>query len=209
MKLVTLLSSGIDSPVATYLLSKKVTDIIFLHVDIKPFTDEKEKENFLKIAKKLKEIIGSNVKTYIVSHGENLDKFIRKCDKKYTCIFCKRMMLRYAEKIAEKENAMAIIMGDSLGQVASQTLDNLNVIDKAINIAVLRPLIGFDKQEIIKISKRISFYDLSILPSKQCTAVPNKPSTSAKIEKILLEEKKLEIKKLVEKTVKDAKIVKI
>jgi len=209
MKLVTLLSSGIDSPVATYLLSKKTTDIIFLHADIRPFTGRKEKEIFLKIAKKLKDIITPNIKIYIISHGENLDEYIKKCDKKYTCIFCKRMMLRYAEKIAEKENASAIIMGDSLGQVASQTLDNLNVIDKSINFPVLRPLIGFDKQDIIDISKRISLYDLSILPSEGCMAVPNKPSTSAKIEKIIQQEKKLDIKKLVEKTVKDSKIVKI
>lgn len=209
MKLVSLLSSGIDSPVATYLISKKAIELIFLHGDIEPFTDKKEYQNFLKIAKQLKIIVKPGVKIYVVSHGENLDKYIRKCDSKYTCIFCKRMLLRYAEKIAEKEKAQAIVLGDSLGQVASQTLQNINVIDEAVDISVLRPLIGFDKQEIVDISKKIGLYDLSILPSKECTAVPNKPSTAAKIEKIVEQEKKLDIKNLVEKTVKDSKLVKI
>jgi len=209
MKLVSLLSSGIDSPVATYLLSKKTTELIFLHGDIEQFTDKKEYQNFLKIAKQLKKIVKPSVKICVVSHGKNLDKYIRQCDGKYTCIFCKRMLLRYAEKIVEKENAQAIILGDSLGQVASQTLQNINVIDEAIDIPVLRPLIGFDKQEIVDISKKIGMYDLSILPSKGCNAVPDKPSTAAKIEKIVEQEKKLDIKNLVEKTVKKSKIIKL
>lgn len=209
MKLVSLLSSGIDSSVATYLLSKKSTNIIFLHGNIEPFTDKKEKENFLKIAKKLKEIIKPNVKIYILSHGKNLEEYIKNCDKKFTCVFCKRMLLRYAEKLAQNEKAEAIILGDSLGQVASQTLENINIIDEAVNTPVLRPLIGFDKQEIVNISKEIDIYDLSILPSKDCTAVPSKPSTAAKIEKIRSEENKLDIEKLVEYTFKNAENIKI
>ena len=97
------------------------------------------------------------------------------------------MLLRYAEKIAEKESASAIIMGDSLGQVASQTLKNINTIEQSIKIPVLRPLIGFDKEDIIKIAKEIGTYDLSILPTVGCKAVPDNPVTQAKLEKILEE----------------------
>jgi len=98
------------------------------------------------------------------------------------------MMLRYAEKIAEKYDADAIVTGDNLGQVASQTLQNIKTIEESIKIPVLRPLIGFDKEEIILIAKEIGTYEYSIKPSSGCTAVPDKPSTSAKIEKILQEE---------------------
>jgi len=209
MKLVSLLSSGIDSPVATYLLSKKAEDIIFVHGNNQPFSDKKEYENFLKLTKHLKKIIKPDVKTYVLSHGKNLDEYIKNCDKKFTCIFCKRMLLRYAEKISKINGFDGIVMGDSLGQVASQTLQNIKVIDQAVSIPIFRPLIGFDKQEIVSIAKKIGTYDSSILPSTGCTAVPYKPSTAARIEKIISEEKKLDIEKLVNQTVKNSNIIKI
>ncbi len=209
MKIVSLLSSGIDSPVATYLLRKKTGKIILLHGDIVPFTDKKEYENFLKLSKYLKKTIKKEIEVIVLSHGKSLENYIKNCDKKYTCVFCKRMLLRYAEKICKKNSYDAIVMGDSLGQVASQTLQNINVIDRAIEVPIIRPLIGFDKQEIVDIAKKIGTYKYSILPSKGCTAVPNKPSTAAKIEKIIDEEKKLDIDKLVEVTVVNSKTLKI
>ena len=117
------------------------------------------------------------------------------------------MLLRYAEKIAEKESADAIIMGDSLGQVASQTLQNIRVIDNVVKIPVFRPLIGFDKEDIVRIAKEIETYDHSILPSDGCNAVPNKPATSAKLEKILDEEAKLDIDRLVNEAVEKSKLL--
>jgi len=201
MKLVSLVSSGIDSPVATYLFSKKSEEIILLHGDIKPFIDDREIENFKRLVEHLKKICDCSLKTYLIPHGNVLNSYRENCDIKFTCIFCKRMLLRYAEKIAEKEGADAIIMGDSLGQVASQTLQNILVIDNAVNMPVLRPLIGFDKEDIIRIAKEIGTYDLSILPSDGCNAVPNKPATSAKLDKILEEEKRIDIKKLIDETV--------
>jgi len=209
MKFVSLISSGIDSPVATYLLSKKADEIILLHGDITPFTDKRESENFLKIAKHLKKISSCKIKVYIIIHGKSIMDFEQSCNNKYTCIFCKRMLLRYAEKIAEKEEASAIIMGDSLGQVASQTLQNIRTIEQAIKIPVLRPLISFDKEDVVKIAKEIGTYDLSILPSDGCSAVPNKPSTRAKLEKILDEENKINVDILVNAAIKNIKIIKI
>jgi len=209
MKFVSLLSSGIDSPVATYLMSEKADLIIFVHADTYPFADEKENKNFYDIAKFMKKLLPCSVKIYLIDQGGNLEEYKKKCNSRFTCIFCKKMMLRAAEKIAEKEKADAIIMGDSLGQVASQTLQNIKVIDKAVRIPIIRPLIGFDKEEVIKIAKKIGTYDLSIQPSSGCSAVPNKPSTMAKYDQILDEEKKINIEELVDKTVKNARLISI
>ena len=143
------------------------------------------------------------MKTYVVPHGNSLNLYRKNCDIKFTCIFCKRMLLRYAEKIAEKEGADAIVMGDSLGQVASQTLQNILVIDNAVNIPVFRPLIGLDKEDVVRIAREIGTYDLSILPSDGCNAVPNKPATSAKLDKIIKEEKKIDIVKLNDEAVNE------
>lgn len=209
MKLVSLVSSGIDSPVATYLLSKKAEEIILIHGDIRPFTDNREIENFNKLVYHLKKIISKKIKLYLIKHGSSLSEFKQNCNNRFTCIFCKRMLLRYAEKIAEKESADAIIMGDSLGQVASQTLQNIKTIEQAIKIPIFRPLIGLDKEDIVKIAKDIGTYDLSILPSDGCNAVPNKPLTKAKIEKIEVEENKININNLVKKAIENSQIITI
>ena len=209
MKLVSLISSGIDSPVATYLMSKKAEKIILLHGDIKPFTDENTLNNFLKLAKHLKNISKSEISVFVLSHGKSLEKYKLNCEEKFTCIFCKRMLLRYAEAVCKKYSFDAVVMGDSLGQVASQTLQNINTIESAIKTPVLRPLIGYDKQEIIKIAKEIGTYELSILPSIGCTAVPNKPATEAKLEKIINEEEKLDIENLINQIIDNLLVVKI
>jgi thiamine biosynthesis protein ThiI len=207
MKFVTLISSGIDSPVATYLISKKAKDLIFVHSDNRPFTDDREINNFITIAKYIKEKISSNIKVYIVPHGHTLISYKDCCEARFSCVFCKRMMVRYAEKIAEKEKADAIVMGDSLGQVASQTLQNIQVVDSAVKIPILRPLVGFDKEDVVKIARKIGTYELSILPSSGCAAVPNKPSTRAKLEDVLKEEKKLNIEKIVNEVVDNSEII--
>jgi len=204
MKFVSLLSSGIDSPVATYLISKNADEIIFVHGDIRPFSNDKEIENNKKIIEKLKEITKVKIKAYNIPHGNNLKSYMKKCNPRFTCVFCKRMLLLYAERIAEIESADAIVMGDSLGQVASQTLQNIKVVDSSVKIPILRPLIGFDKDEIVSIAKNIGTYKLSILPSEPCTAVPKKPSTMVNLEKFLEEEKKIDIKRLISDSIKNS-----
>jgi thiamine biosynthesis protein ThiI len=206
MKLISLISSGIDSPVATYLMSKSSEEIILAHGDIRPFTDDKEIENFLKLAIHLKKISKCKISIYLIPHGPSLLKFKNICNNRFTCIFCKRMLLRYAEKIAENESASAIVMGDSLGQVASQTLNNIKTIEQSIKIPVLRPLIGFDKEDIVKIAKEIGTYDLSILPTIGCKAVPDNPVTQTKVEKILEKEKNLDYINMVIEAVKKSQI---
>ena len=207
MKFVALVSSGIDSPVATYLLSQKADEIVLLHADNRPFTDDREIEKFLTLAKYLKKLVPSTLSALLIPHGQTLQAYKTSCDNKFTCVFCKRMMLRYAEAIAKKEEADAIIMGDSLGQVASQTLQNIRVVEQAVSIPILRPLIGFDKEDTIQIAKKIGTYDLSIAKAEGCAAVPTKPSTQARLEHILAEEQKVNVEELVRHVVSQAKIV--
>ncbi|MGF3585354.1 MAG: hypothetical protein ACQXXD_06525 [Thermoplasmatota archaeon] len=201
MKFVSLISSGIDSPVATYLVSKKAKEIILVHADIRPFTDDREIKNFILIAKHLKKIINCKTRAYIVPHGYSLTSYKQNCNNRFTCVFCKRMMVRYAETIVEKENADAIIMGDSLGQVASQTLQNISVVEQAVKTPILRPLIGLDKEDVVQIAREIKTFDISTLKSDGCKAVPYKPATRAKLEQILFEEKKIDVKKLVKQAI--------
>ena len=207
MKFVSLVSSGIDSPVATYLLSRHGEDIILLHGDGRPFTDDREIENFIRLAKHLKIKTTNNLKAFLIPHGDSLTVFKQKCKQRYICVLCKRMLVRYAEKLAENEKAEAIVMGDSLGQVASQTLQNLRVVEDAVDIPILRPLIGLDKEDIIQIAKKIGTYDYSIIPSSGCSAVPNKPATKARLEDVKSEEKKIDVKKLLDQAIKNAELV--
>jgi len=209
MRLVSLVSSGIDSPVATYLLSKTTDEIIFVHADNRPFTDDREVENFILIAKHLKKIMRVKPKAYVVPHGDTLILYKQNCNNRFTCVFCKRMMVRYAEAVAKKEDADAIIMGDSLGQVASQTLQNIRVVEQAVKTPILRPLIGFDKEDVVKIAREIGTYELSVLKSDGCKAVPYKPATRAKLEQILSEEGKIDVKKLVKQAMDKATEIKL
>jgi len=207
MRFVALMSSGIDSPVATYLLSKKAEEIILLHMDNRPFTDDREVKKFIVLAQHLKKILPSTLKALLLPHGRTLERYRTECNTKFTCVVCKRMMLRYAEVIALKESADAVVMGDSLGQVASQTLQNLRVVEQAVSIPILRPLIGFDKEDTIAIAKQIGTYDLSIAPAEGCSAVPVKPSTQARLEQILAEEQKIDVNELVSYVIAHAQSV--
>jgi thiamine biosynthesis protein ThiI len=207
MRFVALVSSGIDSPVATYLLSKHAEEIILLHADNRPFTDDREIEKFITLAKHLKKLVPSKLTALLLPHGQTLEAYKTHCNNKFTCVVCKRMMMRYAEAIAKKKSADAIIMGDSLGQVASQTLQNLRVVEQAVSIPILRPLIGFDKEDTIQIAKKIGTFDLSIAKAEGCGAVPMKPSTQARLEQILSEEQKINVEELVQNVISHAKIV--
>ena len=174
------------------------------HFDNAPFAGQGSIERVKLLAKKLgfKELL-------VINHGPDLTEFMKNCDRKYMCVFCRRMMLRIAEAIAKKQGAQALVTGESLAQVASQTLQNLYVEDDAVKIPIMRPLIGFDKNEIIKIAKDIGTYDISIIPVICCSAVPPKPSTQARLEKIVGEEGKININKLLNSATKSLKKIAI
>lgn len=198
MKLVSLMSSGIDSPVATALLAPRADEILLLHGDGRPFTDAKEIDNFLPIAKHLSRCLPCITKTYVIPYGAILSAYREKAHRRYTCVFCKRTLVRLAERLATREHADALVMGDSLGQVASQTLQNLRVVEQAVHLPILRPLIGYDKQEIITIARDMGTYTLSIAPSSGCQAVPHKPSTRARLEDMLREEQQVPVDRLLD-----------
>jgi len=149
-KAICLVSGGIDSPVAAWLAMKKGCTLVFVHFDNSPFTDETTQQRALEAIKKLKQHTSEkSVKLYIVPHGDDLADILKNCPRNLTCVLCKRMMYRVAEKIALMENAEAIVTGEIIGEHASQTLRNLHVENLAVSkTTVLRPLIGMNKTEV-------------------------------------------------------------
>lgn len=205
MRALALISGGIDSPVAAHLMIKRGIDIVAIHFDNHPFTDKKTLEKAGLLVKRISRVNNKKIKLYVINHGKILSEIIKNTRPRFTCILCKRFMMRMAQSIAEKEKCDFLVTGESLGQVASQTLNNMTVISRAVNIDILRPLLCMDKNETIKIAKDIGTYEISIIQSAGCKAVPKHPATSAKLEIVLKEEEKININKLVEDTVKNAK----
>ncbi len=201
VKLISLISGGIDSPVASYLMLAAGATITALYLDNRPFTDEKTKLKVIELVKALERVTKHKIELFIVPNGQNQKLFARNCNRHVGCILCRRMMLRIAAELAQRTQAVALVTGDSLGQVASQTLQNLTVESQAVNLPILRPLIGLDKLEIEAIAREIGTYDISIGPGLCCTIVPDKPSTNATLSRILDEEKKVDIKSLVQESI--------
>lgn len=184
MKLIALISGGIDSPVASYLMSEKGADVVLLHMDNRPYADDRGFENVKLIAQQLRDYTGKEFPLYSAPHGASQAAIHEKCDWSYQCVMCKRVMQRTARDFGRSIGCEGIIMGDSLGQVASQTLKNIKSENYGLNFPVVRPLIGLDKLEIIDIAKKIGTFELSIRPAKGCTIAPSKPVTEANIVKI-------------------------
>ena len=197
LKLLSLISGGLDSPVASYFMLKSGYNIDFVFFDI--FGETEQIKGIVKqLKKQLK--IENGMKLFIVPYNEILKAMSEK-SRNFLCILCKRMMLRIANKIGGD----ALITGDSLGQVASQTIENLFCEDKASRLPVLRPLIGFDKSEIILVAKNIGTYDLQI--NRSCPFTPRKPKTKAKLKQIKYIEKEIEIDKLTKTAIKNMKTI--
>ncbi len=201
MKGLLLISGGHDSVVAGHFMQEKGVDLIAVHFSNKPFTDEKPQQ----LAENLLQKIGIK-KLYIADHGFSQADFLKLAEHKFICIFCRRMMFRVAEKIAEKENCDFLVTGENLAQVASQTLDNISTTDSAIKIKIVRPLLGLDKVDIIDIAKEIGTFEISKEPSICCNVVPKHPVTKCTTERIEEQEAKLDIKKLVDERMKNLTI---
>lgn len=198
MRGIVLLSGGIDSPVAGYLMGKQGLDLVLVHFDNRPFTSDNEVEKAISLMKQLDNALGRESLRLMVPHGKAQAEFAKCCRRNMECVLCRRMMLRVGEKLAKKHDAGFMVTGESLGQVASQTLANINVEERSTSLPVLRPLIGFDKVEIERIAKSIGTYDISIRPGLCCTIAPKKPSTYSKIADAMDEETKVDIEKLAE-----------
>ncbi len=191
-KLITLLSGGIDSPVASWMMMRRGCEIIALHFGA-------DKKEIKKIVKQLEEYSVHEIKLIVCPHEKLLEKIHRKAGK-YTCIICKRIMYKIAEETAKENNAKGIVTGENVGQVASQTLDNLTVLDDAVSQPVYRPLIGLDKEDIVDTAREIGTFDLAV--NWKCKYAPKKPSTRADLKKIKEIEKELDIKELIKECMK-------
>ena len=207
MKLAALISGGIDSPVASYIMSQRGADVILLHMDNGVYSSAKEIEKVRMLAERLREVTGKEFPLYILNHEANQTLIKERCEHPYQCVMCKRTMQFAAREFSKRHGCSGIIMGDSLGQVASQTLRNIRAEGAGLDFPVVRPLIGMDKTEIIDIAKRIGTYDISIIQSGGCGVVPLRPITEARTDKVAELQSKLDFEKMISDCVDSAKIV--
>lgn len=201
MKLLALISGGIDSPVAAYQMSKVGADVILLHMDNGQYYDPKEKEKVISLRDQLEKVTGKKFPLYFADHENSQNSIRDNCEHNYQCVMCKRVMQKVAKQFAIQQNCDAIVMGDSLGQVASQTLKNIRAENTDLDFPIIRPLIGLDKLEIIDIAEKIGTYQISIIKTKGCSAVPFKPITEAKQDKISSFDEKMDIDAVVKASV--------
>ncbi len=209
-KATLLLSGGIDSPVAGWMIAKRGVWINAVHFHSYPYTSEQAREKVLDLARKLS---GSccGIRVHIVPFTEIQLQIRDRCPEDYTTLIMRRFMMRIAEIIARQEESGALITGESIGQVASQTMQALGVTDSVVSMPVFRPLIGFDKSEIIEIARKIDTYELSSLPYEDCCTIftPKHPATHPKMEKAEEAEKALDMEKLIREAVEQTEVVQV
>ena len=203
-----MLSGGIDSPVAGYLALKRGIDIDCLYFEAPPHTSIEAKNKVIKLADIINEYSG-NIKVHIVPFTKIQEEIYKNCPSEYNITIMRRMMYRIAEKYAKKIKANAIINGESVGQVASQTLTSMLVINSVTNMPVIRPVACMDKLEIIEISNKIGTYETSILPFEDCCTIflPKHPVINPRIDKCELYEKNFDYELLIDETVNNIEVV--
>ncbi len=208
--MVVLMSGGLDSPVAAWLMMKRGVMIIPVYCNTSPYAENAARERAFECIRQLQKWApGRQFTTYEIPHGPNLRSFIDVCNRKNTCLLCKRMMYREAYEVMKKEGASGIITGSSLGQVASQTAANMYAEIYQLAIPIYHPLIALDKTEIMDIARKIGTYDISNRPAGSCTAVPERPEIGANYDLIVLEERKMDIETMVFNAMKAAKVLKL
>ncbi len=201
-KCVSLLSGGIDSPVSSFKMARRGMKSCFVHFHAYPVTSSASIEKVRRIVETLSEIQGKST-LYLVPFAEIQSKILLSVKENMRVIVYRRIMMRIAQSIAHKEKAKALVTGESLGQVASQTAENLVCTDASVSLPVFRPLIGDDKKDITDNAKRIGTYDISILPEEDCCVrfLPRHPETKACLEAVTKEEEELSIEEIVESAV--------
>ena len=200
---VTLLSGGIDSPVSSYMIAKRGVRLIPLHFFSFPYTSEQAKEKVIELGNMLTEYCGRM--TLEIAPFTHIQEEIRdKCPEEYFTLIMRRFMMRIAQRVAHDTGAKAIVTGENLGQVASQTMEAMASTQAVIDLPVLQPLIGMDKEEIITIARKIGTFDTSILPYEDCCTVftPKHPRTRPKLSEVERAESVLDIDALVDEAVK-------
>jgi tRNA uracil 4-sulfurtransferase len=204
---VMLMSGGIDSPVALNYMLRQGHEMVCVHMDNRPFTDDSPLEKVVDHLGILRERYRQPIPVYLVPHGSTQITLMRNTDRHVGCVLCRRFMWRSAERIAEREQATFLATGEALGQVASQTLSNMRSATISVRLPIVRPLIGLDKQEIEAVAKSIGTYVISTRPGVCCQAVPDKPATRTHLVQILQEEQRVDVEQIVEDCVRKATIL--
>ena len=202
-----LLSGGIDSPVAGWMMAKRGMSIEAIHFHSYPYTSRRAQEKVEELARQISIYCG-DFKLHIVNLLPVQEEIIKICPEEETTILVRRFMMKIAEKVGEQTGAKTLITGESLGQVASQTTESIVCTDQSVAMPVLRPLIAMDKVDIMDVAKKIGTYETSILPYEDCCTVflPKHPVTRPKLESILHSEEKLNVDKLVAEAMKNVQI---
>ncbi len=197
-----LLSGGIDSPVAGYMMAKRGVRIDAIHFESFPYTSERAREKVLRLAEIVSEYAG-DIYVHVVSLTHIQEELVKACEEDYFTLLLRRYMMTIADRVAKEKGATALITGESLGQVASQTMQAIGVTDICASLPVFRPCVGMDKEEIVQISRKIGAFDTSIEPYEDCCTVftPKHPRTKPELEKVLREENKLPFEELVEEAI--------
>ena len=206
-KAMSLLSGGIDSPVATWMVAKRGMEVEAIHFHTYPFTSEKSQEKVKDLARILAKYVGK-VRLHKINLLEIQKAVGLNCRDEEMTIISRRFMMRIAERVAIKRNCDALITGESIGQVASQTIQGLTCTNASVSLPVFRPLIAMDKTEIIDIAKKIDTFETSIIPEEDCCSVfaPKKPVTKPKLERIEDSEKALDVEKLIEDAISNMEV---
>jgi thiamine biosynthesis protein ThiI len=210
-KAALLLSGGIDSPVAGYMIAKRGVAMVAVHFYSFPYTGERSKEKVVDLARILSGYSGG-MRMYIVPFTDIQMRIHENCPEDYTTLIMRRFMMRITERIAQKEGAQALVTGESIGQVASQTMRALACTDAVVNMPVFRPVIGFDKIEIIDYAQKIGTYETSNLPYEDCCTVftPRHPVTQPRLDKTEQAEQKIEnAQELIDIAVADCEIIEL
>jgi len=174
-------------------MARQGVDLVLVHFDNRPFTSDAEVDKARKLMDQLDRAVGRRLGKVLVPHGASQTEVAKNCRSNMQCVLCRRTMFRVTERLARRYGAGAIITGESMGQVASQTLANILVEERATTLPILRPLIGLDKVEIERIAKDIGTYEISTMPGMCCTVAPKKPSTYSNLASALEEEAKVDI----------------
>lgn len=205
-----LLSGGIDSPVAGYMMTKRGMRLKALHFHSYPYTSDDAKQKVISLAEKLS-VYSGGIDMYVVSVTHIQEAIHEKCPEELMITILRRFMMRIAQIIAEKSGAQAIITGESLGQVASQTIESITTSNAVVTLPVFRPLIAFDKLDIIEIARKIDTYDTSILPFEDCCTVflPKFPAIKPKLEKVEHFENALDVDGLIAEALSNIEKIKI
>ncbi|CDC62573.1 probable tRNA sulfurtransferase [Clostridium sp. CAG:448] len=200
-----LLSGGIDSPVAGYMMAKRGVRLEALYFESFPYTSELARDKVVRLAQAVSEYAG-DIYLHVVSLTHIQEELVKNCEEDYFTLLLRRYMMAIADKMADRLYCRALITGESLGQVASQTMEALNVTDPLATRPVFRPCIGMDKEEIIQIARKIGTFDISIEPYEDCCTVftPRHPRTRPELEKVLVQERKLDFDALVDEALASA-----